>query len=58
MLWRMFVPVWNKVHKRMLPVIGREEGMALIVRKTKAILHVLKTDSYCAVHYLCDFRAI
>jgi len=35
MLRRMFVPVWNKVHKRMLPVSGREQGMALIVRNTK-----------------------
>lgn len=54
----MFVPVWNKVHECMLPVTVRAEGMALIVRKTKTILHVLKKDSYCAVQYLCDLRAI
>jgi hypothetical protein len=32
-LRRMFVPVWNMVHKCMLPVSGREEGLALVVRK-------------------------
>lgn len=30
-----FVPSWKKVHKRMLPISGRGQGMALIVRKTK-----------------------